>query len=91
MDTAKRTALKCRICQATIYSRARYDFHWCPCRSVAIDGGNDYVKISFTTLMDFEQIPNYDTGVSEKVLFNDWSKRRDKYGIVKPKAKKGAR
>lgn len=29
-----------------IYSRNRHDFRWCSCKTVAIDGGSDYTRIT---------------------------------------------
>ena len=43
----KVNAIKCPKCGDTIYSRSRHDMHWCSCQNVAIDGGSDYVKLSF--------------------------------------------
>ena len=38
--------LKCKKCGDIIYSKSRHDFVLCQCESVAVDGGNDYFKIS---------------------------------------------
>lgn len=37
----------CNRCGQNVYSWTRHDFKWCPCRSVAVDGGLAYKKRSF--------------------------------------------
>lgn len=36
----KRNRAKCKKCQSIIESIERYDFKWCACQEIAIDGGN---------------------------------------------------
>jgi len=36
--------IQCNKCKDIITSLHRYDFIWCKCRSVAVDGGFDYIK-----------------------------------------------
>lgn len=36
----------CIKCNGIIQSMHRHDFVWCSCKSVAIDGGSSYTKIS---------------------------------------------
>ena len=38
--------IKCKKCGDIIESKSRHDMVWCKCGKVAIDGGNEYVKIS---------------------------------------------
>lgn len=40
----KHNAIKCLKCGDVVESVARHDFRWCKCRSVAVDGGKDYLK-----------------------------------------------
>lgn len=40
------TKIKCKKCGDIIESKSRHDMVWCKCGSVAIDGGNNYIKIS---------------------------------------------
>ena len=35
---------QCAVCSTIIESRYRHDFVWCKCRSIAVDGGKDYLK-----------------------------------------------
>lgn len=37
-------AIRCTKCGTTIESTNRHDFVWCPCKSVAVDGGKDYLR-----------------------------------------------
>jgi len=73
-------AIKCRKCQDIIWSRARHDFRWCTCRSIAIDGGWDYSK----TCGELENIENVtiDLPITEKDAYNDWNYRNDKLGLI---------
>ena len=38
--------LECLKCHDVIQSMHRHDFKWCKCKSVAIDGGSSYTKVS---------------------------------------------
>jgi len=72
-------AIICNKCGATIYSRAVHDFHWCPCKTVAIDGGFDYTRIIGT---DFRQT-KIEVKATKEELFNDWNIQIDKFGTIK--------
>jgi hypothetical protein len=37
-------AINCNKCGTLIKSESRHDFVWCPCKSVAVDGGKDYLR-----------------------------------------------
>ena len=37
---------QCRKCLDIIESKHRHDFRWCKCKSIAVDGGLDYLKRS---------------------------------------------
>lgn len=41
MKTFKNKA-QCRLCGDVIESTHRYDFKWCMCGEIAVDGGKDY-------------------------------------------------
>lgn len=47
--------IKCKHCKDIIESKHRHDMVWCRCGKVAIDGGNDYVKIS-GAITDFDRV-----------------------------------
>ena len=38
-------AARCKKCGSTIWSKHRHDMVWCLCKSVAIDGGRDYLRL----------------------------------------------
>lgn len=38
--------IQCPLCKEKIYSMHRHDMKWCRCGYCAIDGGDDYTKIS---------------------------------------------
>jgi hypothetical protein len=37
--------IRCLNCLDVIESMHRHDFHYCSCKAVFIDGGNDYTRI----------------------------------------------
>lgn len=85
----KVNAIKCPDCKDIVYSRSRHDFRWCSCQAVAIDGGLDYMKITFTN-----QLPErleIEVDATKNDLFEDWSTKADKHGIIKEKKKKKSR
>ena len=52
-----RNAIKCNYCGDIIESLHRHDFKWCGCETVAVDGGKDYLKRTFTNSPnDFEEL-----------------------------------
>lgn len=75
-------AIKCKKCGDIIYSRCRHDFHWCSCDNVAIDGGFDYMKISFKESDSYESL-QIDIDVTKSKLYNDWNKNKNKYGKIR--------
>ena len=57
-------AIKCKLCNEIIISQSRHDFNFCHCKAVAVDGGADYLRRTFTEGPDtYEEI-----SVSEKDL-----------------------
>jgi hypothetical protein len=49
-------AIHCLGCDDIIYSVMRHDMNRCSCGSVAIDGGKDYTKVSFSAKVGFSQV-----------------------------------
>lgn len=84
----KITAIKCPKCRDIIFSRARHDFRWYSCGEIAVDGGFDYLKISFKKEMP-SQI-TLEVEATKKELFEDWNFGKDKFGLIKEKVAKTA-
>ena len=83
MDNLRVSAIKCKHCKDTIFSRCRHDFRWCSCEKVAIDGGFDYIKVTGDG-EDYEMVNNFEIEyVSKEELYDDWNSYRDKYGLIK--------
>ena len=40
----KANKARCKLCRTVIESTHRHDFLWCRCRSIAVDGGKDYLR-----------------------------------------------
>ncbi len=74
-------AIECPKCGYIMYSRARHDFRYCPCESVFVDGGLEYIRwggegdIKGHTL----ELP-----LTPQELYDDWNKRTDKFGSIAP-------
>lgn len=57
-----RNAVRCLTCNTVIESLHRHDFKWCACYpdngdyAVAVDGGNDYIKMSVGKMAVWEGI-----------------------------------
>jgi hypothetical protein len=47
MNTSKVNGVRCLDCGDLIWSRHRHDMVWCRCKKVAVDGGTEYIKVSF--------------------------------------------
>jgi len=45
-DAGPGQKILCLHCNTCIQSLYRHDFKWCPCKSISIDGGKVYTKIS---------------------------------------------
>jgi hypothetical protein len=48
--------VRCTKCKDIIQSMYRHDFVWCKCARIAVDGGSDYLKLTFTAPDDYEVI-----------------------------------
>lgn len=52
----KTNKIQCTKCGDVIESVHRHDFKWCKCKSVAVDGGKDYLKRSGGPWKDMSEI-----------------------------------
>ncbi len=77
----KINAIKCPSCKDTLFSRARHDFRWCSCKSVAVDGGLDYLKVSFEG--ECPKTLEIEISANKQELLDDWRSDANKYGIIK--------
>jgi hypothetical protein len=73
-------AIKCKKCNDIIYSRARHDYHGCSCKSIYIDGGFDYIKITGEP-GSYDSI-DVDVDASKEKLYIDWARSIDKFGLI---------
>ena len=51
-----RNAARCRLCGDEIESRHRHDMVTCKCGSVSVDGGTAYLRRSFDSIRNFEDL-----------------------------------
>lgn len=77
----KVNAIQCRECSDIIYSRARHDFRTCSCGNCSIDGGFDYMKISFG--YNGYIFIDLSVNATEEELYNDWNYRNNRYGLIR--------
>lgn len=75
-------AIECLKCGYIIYSRARHDMRWCHCKSCAIDGGRDYVKVCGSLDDIKEHI--LDLPLTSVDLYEDWNKDINNFGSISP-------
>ena len=56
----KTNKIKCNYCGDIIVSEHRHDFKFCSCGKVAVDGGTDYLRRSYTNSTDdFTELTEY--------------------------------
>lgn len=56
-----KNSIKCNHCGDVIVSEHRHDFKWCKCGTVAVDGGQDYLKRTFkNSTDDFTDLSEYE-------------------------------
>ncbi len=56
-----KNCIKCNHCGDVIVSSHVHDFRWCSCRTVAVDGGNEYLKRCFKNSQDdYTELSEYD-------------------------------
>ena len=82
-DMVKVSAIQCPTCRDVIFSRAHYDFHYCSCGEVAIDGGRDYTRVAFKDIRPTQIILVIPQSADE--LYKDWNTKKDKLGIIRTK------
>jgi hypothetical protein len=70
-------AIRCNSCRDVIYSRARHDCRECTCGNCYVDGGFDYFRYGGE---DFDKV-TVDVDSSKELLYLDWNKRRNKFGL----------
>lgn len=75
-------AVRCPQCGDIIYSRAHYDFHYCSCRYVFIDGGFEYSRFGAESLNNIDQL-EIDVKATKEGLYKDWSEDTNKFGTIK--------
>ena len=74
---------QCPTCKDMVYSRAIHDMRSCSCKSLSVDGGFDYAKLSFNPEIQkdikFKKKRVYAT---KKELYDDWNKNINNFGII---------
>ncbi len=75
-------AIRCLICQDTVYSRTTRDFRKCSCGNVNIDGGFNHTTIQFIHENRYECV-RLDLDITKKILILDTRKKENKFGLIR--------
>ena len=59
MLVIKKNSIRCMKCGEVIESTHRYDFKFCECGAVAVDGGHDYLR-RCGNREDWEELSEYE-------------------------------
>ena len=60
MKRITKNSIKCNLCQDIIVSNHTHDFVSCKCGCCSVDGGNSYLKRSYThSIDDFTELSEY--------------------------------
>ena len=77
----KIAGIRCLKCGDFAYSRSLHDMHACSCGNITVDGGEDYLQVSFkSNLFTPETI---EVNITRATLQKDWAHGKDKYGLIK--------
>ena len=79
----KISAVICKACGDTIFSRAHHDFHYCSCGKTFVDGGFDYIRYGFDPSIGRPDWVEIEVEATETELCQDWNYRTDKFGTIK--------
>lgn len=77
-----KSAVKCFGCGDTLYSRTIHDYRTCTCGHISIDGGDDYVKITYDPNAKYG-IMEIDVPFTDNELYEDWNTGADQLGLIK--------
>ena len=77
----------CKTCNTTIFSRAQHDFRVCHCwqkkpinEGIAVDGGRSYFRVLTGQNFNGESVA-IETELEDWELYDDWNRRKDKWGV----------
>ena len=61
MKRITKNSIKCNLCQDIIVSKHTHDFVSCKCGCCSVDGGNSYLRRSYThSIDDFTELSEYE-------------------------------
>lgn len=62
-----RNCIKCNLCGEIIVSESVHDYKQCKCGTVAVDGGNEYLRRSYTnSLDDYTELSEFEESESKE-------------------------
>jgi hypothetical protein len=83
-NNIKVEAVVCPVCEDTIYSRARHDYHYCTCGAVGVDGGREYTKISWDPKKcGVPEVIEIELPYTRTEIYQDWNQNANKLGTIR--------
>jgi len=79
----KHTGLFCLKCGTVVFSCAGHDFHRCTCGNVAVDGGFNYLRISYKTKQFMYLEIVFPRKITKATLYKAWNEGDDSVGSYK--------
>ena len=76
------SAVECKECETTVYSRAHDDVRSCNCGRVTVMGGQTYFKYDVCTNPDYE-VKKISVDATAEELYYDWEFMEDRFGSLR--------
>lgn len=73
----KSNKIQCNHCKSVIESKYTHDFVWCHCHKVAVDGGKEYLKRTFSKLSDYTEMSDVDKSEEDAIIAASKKRRQD--------------
>lgn len=73
----------CTKCGYAVFSRANHDFRWCPCQSIAVDGGFSSYGGRGVFTDEPPGVLDIPLNLTRRQLYDDWNTKTDQFGLVK--------
>tara|TARA_Y100000310_G_scaffold225916_1_gene227986 strand:+ start:288 stop:575 length:288 start_codon:yes stop_codon:yes gene_type:complete len=75
--------VQCLSCLDIIQSMYRHDFKFCKCNNIAVDGGGEYLKISYTPGYEYEILdPELATDENQLKHWRDTKKKNNEQNSI---------
>ena len=75
-------AVKCKECNATVYSRTDGDMRECSCGRTIVSGGQKYFRYDTAPQTQYE-VTKINVDANADILYEDWYFMYDNLGLIK--------